>query len=156
MAEFLRSIKLQSLYQQRGSAQATLSEQLATFGDKYPKVIEARTRLAAMNGLLEKQVSEPSEEILQAAGENVTPATVVFSGPKPKLVISLSLVLGLMVGIGVALWLEQVRWWGTICQYYMRSSIPSWPLNSPDAPGTAVQAAGIPQTQPISPRGDAG
>jgi uncharacterized protein involved in exopolysaccharide biosynthesis len=145
VAEFLRSIKLQSLYQQRGSAQGALSEQLGTFGDKHPKVIEARKRLAAMDGLLEEQVTEPSEEILQTAGENVTQATVVLSGPKPKLVIGLFLVVGLMVGIGFALWLERVRWWGKFCQYYIRSSVPSWPLHSPEAPDTAVQVAGNPR-----------
>src|SRR4029077_7101211 len=36
VAEFLRSSKLQTLSQQRSSAEATLSRQLAMFGDKHP------------------------------------------------------------------------------------------------------------------------
>jgi uncharacterized protein involved in exopolysaccharide biosynthesis len=146
VAEFLRSNKLQGLYQQRSSAEATLSEQLATFGDKHPKVIEARMRLAAADDLLKEQLSKSSPEILQAAGENVTQAMAVLSGPNPKFVIGLFLLVGLVVGIGVALWLERVRWWGALSQYYTSSSIPSWPLDSPEVPDTAVQMPNVPQT----------
>jgi uncharacterized protein involved in exopolysaccharide biosynthesis len=147
VAEFLRSIHLQSLYQQRSFAQAALSEQLSTFGDKHPKVIEARTRLAAVVGLLQEQLNEPPEEILQAAGENVTRGPAVLTGPKPKLVIGLSLIVGLMFGIGLALWLERARWWEAVSQYYVRSSIPYWPVDSIEAPGTVLQVAGIPHAQ---------
>ena len=40
VAEFLRSSKLQTLSQQRSSAEATLSRQLAKFGEKHPRVAE--------------------------------------------------------------------------------------------------------------------
>ena len=74
VAEFLRSSKLQTLSQQRSSAEATLSRQLAKFGDKHPRVTQAKMRLAATDDLLKKQLSEAPEVLLQAAGENVTKA----------------------------------------------------------------------------------
>jgi uncharacterized protein involved in exopolysaccharide biosynthesis len=119
VAEYLRSIKLQTLSQQRSSAQASLSKQLATFGDKHPKVTEARGRLAAADNLLEEQLSKSSEEILQAAGQSVSlaQATTIPSSPNSPFVIGLSLLVGLVVGIGLALWLERARWWGALSQY---------------------------------------
>ena len=74
VAEFLRSSKLQTLSQQRSSAEATLSRQLAKFGDKHPRVTQAKMRLAATDDLLKEQLSEAPEVLLQAAGENVTKA----------------------------------------------------------------------------------
>jgi uncharacterized protein involved in exopolysaccharide biosynthesis len=119
VAEYLRSTKLQTLSQQRSSAQASLSKQLSTFGDKHPKVTEARGRLAAADNLLEEQLSKSSEEILQAAGQNVTLAqpTTIPSSPSPLFVVGLSLLAGLVVGTGLALWLERGRWWGALSQY---------------------------------------
>ena len=84
VAECLRSTRLQTLSQQRSSAQAALSEQLATFGDKHPKVTQARMRLADADNLLKEQLSKASEEILQAGGQNVTiaRANAIPSSPK--------------------------------------------------------------------------
>ena len=79
VAEFLRSSKLQTLSQQRSSAEATLSRQLAKFGVKYPRVAQTRMVLAATDDLLKDQLSKVPEAILQAAGENVTKAIVVPS-----------------------------------------------------------------------------
>ena len=110
VAEFLRSSKLQMLSLQRSSAEATLSRQLAKFGDKHPRVTEAKMRLAATDDLLKEQLSEAPEVILQAAGENVTKAIAAPSSPKPPFVIGLLLLVGLVVGIAVALWLERSRW----------------------------------------------
>ena len=139
VAEYLRITKLQTLSQYRSSAQAKLSKQLATFGDKHPKVMETRVQLAAANNLLEEQTSKSSKEILQAAGPNVTlaQATTIRSSPNPPFVIGLSLLVGLVVGIGVALWLERGRWWRALSQY-----LP----DVPEVPGTAVQMPGATQT----------
>jgi uncharacterized protein involved in exopolysaccharide biosynthesis len=139
VAEYLRSTKLQTLSEHRSSAQANLSKQLATFGDKHPKVTKARVQLAAADNLLEEQLSKSSEEILQAAGPNVALAqtTTIPSSPNPPFVIGLSLLGGLVVGIGVALWLERGRWWRALSQY-----LP----DVPEVPGTAVQMPGATQT----------
>ena len=47
VVEFLRTTSLQKLSGQRAAAQAALTENLATLGDKHPKVREARMRLAS-------------------------------------------------------------------------------------------------------------
>lgn len=111
VAELLRSTRLQGLFQQRYSAQATLSNQLAKFGEKHPKVAELRTQLAATNDSLEKQMNESREAILQAAGENVTKAVASPSGPTPIFVVGLLLIFGLVIGVATSLWLERSRWW---------------------------------------------
>ena len=89
VAEFLRSCKLQMLSQQRSSAEASLSRQLAMFGDKHPRVAQAKMRLVATDNLLKEQLSEAPEALLQAAGENITKAIAAPSSPKPRFVISL-------------------------------------------------------------------
>jgi uncharacterized protein involved in exopolysaccharide biosynthesis len=111
VAELLRSTTLQNLFQQRSAAQATLSKQLAKFGDKHPDVVQARMRLAALDGLLKDEVSETSEAILLRAGENVTKAISTRSSPKPLFVLGLLLFIGLLIGSTAALWLERHRWW---------------------------------------------
>ena len=116
VAEILRSIKLQILSQQRSSTQASLSESLATFGDKFPRVIEAKLQLAAINSLLKKWHGERCEEILRSAGENVTQATALPS-TRRRLVVALHLLIGVAISIGVALWLERARWWSALSRY---------------------------------------
>lgn len=120
VAELLRSTKLQTLFQQRSAAQASLSKQLAKFGDKYPGVAQARISVAATDDLLKEQLSENPDAILQAAGENVTKAIATPSSPNPPFVIGLLLLLGLAAGTGLALWLERGRWWTTFSRYYAR------------------------------------
>ena len=122
LAEFLRSSKLQTLSQLRSTAEATLSRELAKFGDKYPRVTQAKLRLAATDDLIKKQFSEAPEVLLQHAGENVTNAIAVPSWPKPRFVIGLFLLVGLVVGIAVALWLERSRW-GEAFSRYVRPSL---------------------------------
>ena len=118
VAEFLRSTKLQMLSQQRSTAQAALIKQLAKFGDKHPRVAEARLGVAAFDDLMKGQLDTTPESILQAAGENVTKAIVGPAGPKTHFVIGLSLLIGLMFGVGTVLWLERNRWWAAFSQYY--------------------------------------
>ena len=84
-AELLRSTRLQVLSQQRSFAQATLSNQLAKFGEKHPKVTELRTQLAAMSDSLNEQLNESPDAILRGAGENVTKAIAAPSRPHSDL-----------------------------------------------------------------------
>lgn len=107
VAEVLRSTRVQTLFQQRAYIQAKLSNQLARFGEKHPKVAELRTQLATMNDSLERQTSESPESILQTAGENVTKAVAAPSSPHPLRVIGLFLLFSLLISTGVALWLER-------------------------------------------------
>ena len=121
VAEFLRSAKIQTLSQQRYFAQAILSKQLSRFGDKHPRVAEARLLLAATDDLLKEQLNQAPEAVLQAAGENVTEARAAVPSSPKSFVIGLFLLVGLCVGFGVALWLERDRWW-VASQYHVRPS----------------------------------
>jgi uncharacterized protein involved in exopolysaccharide biosynthesis len=116
-AELLRNARLQQLSQQRAYAEATLAQQLAKFGDKHPRVADARMKLAATNGLLKDQLSEAPEAVVQAAGENVTQATSHPSSPRTVFVIGLLLLIGLVIGICASLWLEHDRWWQAFSRY---------------------------------------
>jgi len=109
VAEFLRTNSLQKLSGQRAAAQAALSEDLATLGDKHPKVQEARMRLASIDRLTKEELSKSPEDIEKLAGENITfaEASVIPSSPNPPLIIGFALVVGLAGGIGRALWLER-------------------------------------------------
>ena len=61
VAEFLRSVKLQALAQQRAAAQGALAKQLATFGPKHPKVGEAKARLASLDDLVTDELNKNSK-----------------------------------------------------------------------------------------------
>jgi uncharacterized protein involved in exopolysaccharide biosynthesis len=120
VAEFLRTTKLQTLSLQRSSAANTLARQLAVFGDKHPKVMTAKMRLAAADDLLKKQLDQAPNLILRNAGENITIATAGPSRPSTLLVVAFLLLVGLMVGTAVALWLERRRWSEAFLRYYAR------------------------------------
>jgi len=111
VAELLRSTRLQVLFQQRYNAQAELSLQLAKFGEKHPKVAALRTQLAATDETLKRQMNESPEAILQDAGEYVNGSTAVSAPPTSRFVIGLFLLVGLVLGLGVALWLDRRKWW---------------------------------------------
>ena len=117
VAEFLRSSKLQMLSELRSSTEATLTRRLAMFGDQHPRVIESKMRLVAIDQSLKEQLSEAPEVLLQAAGENVTEAIAVASRPKRRFVIGFVLLVGLVVGIAVALRLERSAWTEAFSRY---------------------------------------
>jgi uncharacterized protein involved in exopolysaccharide biosynthesis len=111
VAELLRSTRLQVLFQQRYNAQAELSLQLAKFGEKHPKVAALRTQLAATDESLKRQMNESPEAILKDAGEYVNGSTAMPAPPTSGFVIRLFMLVGLVLGLGVALWLERRQWW---------------------------------------------
>jgi polysaccharide biosynthesis transport protein len=121
VAEFLRSSKLQALSEQRALAEANLSRLHAKFGDKHPRVALAKSRLEATDGLMKQELAKSSEEVIQAAGENVTKVVAAPSSPNPRLIVALLLLLGLTAGVGVAFWLERNRWTQAFSRYNARS-----------------------------------
>jgi uncharacterized protein involved in exopolysaccharide biosynthesis len=118
VVELLRSIKLQQLLQQRSVALVSLSKQLGKFGEKHPGVAAAKMRLQAADQGLKAELAEPGEAILNSAGENVTPAVAVLSGPRPAFVLGLLLFAGFVAGASAALFLERGRWWRIFSSYY--------------------------------------
>lgn len=108
VAELLRSTALATLYRQRSWEQSRLSTLLAQLGDKHANVAQAKMRLVATDDLIKEQLSKSEEEILQAAGENVTEA--VGLPVSRKSLIGLFLLIGLTISLGVGLWLERATW----------------------------------------------
>jgi uncharacterized protein involved in exopolysaccharide biosynthesis len=120
VTEFLRASRLQTLSLKRSLAAATLSQQLAIFGDKHPKAIKAKMRLAAADEQLKSQLGESPDAIRQNVGENVTMAIAAPAKPKMPLVIGLLLLVGLSLGAAAALWLERQRWADGFLRFYNR------------------------------------
>ena len=89
VAKFLRSCKLQMLSEQRSLAEAALSRALAMFGDKHPRVIHAKMRLAATDNLMKEQLSERSRGAPASCRRNK--AITASASPNPRFVISLLL-----------------------------------------------------------------
>jgi uncharacterized protein involved in exopolysaccharide biosynthesis len=118
-AEFLRSSNIQMLTQQRSAAEAALTKELVKFGDKHPRVMQAKVRLATLDELIKKRLSEAPAVLLQAAGEKVTKATAttLTLSPNPPFVIGLLLAIGLMAAVAVALYLERNKWTDTFSHY---------------------------------------
>jgi uncharacterized protein involved in exopolysaccharide biosynthesis len=111
VAEFVREIELQKLSEQQAVAKRTLSTTLETFGEKHPQVRVAQVRLAAAEDLLRAEWNKKPEEILRDAGERITVAQpdAVPSSPNPPVIIFLSLIVGLVAGLGCALYLPGRR-----------------------------------------------
>jgi hypothetical protein len=78
--------------------------------------------MAATDDLLKEQLSEAPEVILQSAGKNVTSAIAARSSPKPPFVIGLFLLVGLVVSVAVALWLERSTLAEAFSRYYAKPS----------------------------------
>lgn len=116
-AELLRNTNLQKLSQQRAYAEAILAQQLAKFGDKHPRVIDARMKLAATDSRLKEQLSKTPDAILDAAGDNVIRATAGPSGRKSVFILGVALMLGIVLALGRCLWLERNRWWSALSRY---------------------------------------
>jgi uncharacterized protein involved in exopolysaccharide biosynthesis len=103
VAEFLQTTALDMLSVQRTSAQETLSENLAAFGDKHPNVKMAMARLAALDADVEAQ--KGAEWSFTLAQANAVP-----SRPNPWFCIGLALLLGLMGGIALAILAPNAGW----------------------------------------------
>ena len=89
-----------------GLAKRALSETLATFGEKHPKVMEAKERLEAADALLREQLEKTTAEAICRATEdgNVSLARVVSvpSSPKPLVCIGVALLIGVVGGVLIA------------------------------------------------------
>jgi uncharacterized protein involved in exopolysaccharide biosynthesis len=105
VTEALRSAALQMLWAQRDMAQVALTHLLATFGERHPKVAEARLLVETMDARVQEMVGKSPEEIRQNAGEYVSFAQVVRvpTSPDPVLFVGIALLAGLIVGVYLAI-----------------------------------------------------
>ena len=105
--EYLRDKWMQRKYGAVGAAEAELARQLTVNGEKHPKVLQAADALDAaradLNALLGstddgKALVGPDEGV-KFAVPNRTPTS-----PKGKVVLGLACMLGLLAGLGLAIW----------------------------------------------------
>jgi uncharacterized protein involved in exopolysaccharide biosynthesis len=113
VVEFREAINRQFLSQQRDSAERALSESLATFGQKHPKVMEAKARLQAVDALLTEQSEQRTTEGFDRAAEdgNVSLAQPVTipSSPNTVAYVGVALFIGAVGGILLAVFRSPPR-----------------------------------------------
>jgi uncharacterized protein involved in exopolysaccharide biosynthesis len=94
----------------QGGPYRTVTQQLAVYGDKHPKTLQAVAELgaaraafeAAMNPQDGDQSEIANDQRVKLAVANETPTS-----PKGFVIFGLSLLSGLLAGIGMAIWLDR-------------------------------------------------
>jgi uncharacterized protein involved in exopolysaccharide biosynthesis len=105
--EYLRDKWIQRKYGAVNAAEAELGRQLAVNGDKHPKVLQAADALDAaradlktfMGSTDDGQALVGPDEGVKFAVPNRTPTS-----PKGKVVLGVACMLGLLAGVGLAIW----------------------------------------------------
>jgi uncharacterized protein involved in exopolysaccharide biosynthesis len=110
LSEALRVQSITRLNNQFAAAQRSFKDLALTFGEQHPTMARAASNLAAAKQRLEnqqQQIEAWSDADLSAAG-NVVPAAVntVPTYPKPRIIMTLSVVIGLLAGAALALLLD--------------------------------------------------
>jgi uncharacterized protein involved in exopolysaccharide biosynthesis len=108
--EYLREKIIQRRLDTANSAEAELRQQLAVYGDKHPKTLQAMAELdaaraafeAAMNSQDGDQSEIASDQRVTLAVPNETPTS-----PKGLMIFGLSLLLGLLAAVGLAIRLDR-------------------------------------------------
>ncbi len=107
--EYLRDKTIQRRQDAVAAAEGELGRQLAAYGEKHPKVLKAADELVEARAALKEAISAQdgrpetfvSGESIKLAVPNRTPTS-----PRGRVILALSVVLGLMAGIGLALWCD--------------------------------------------------
>jgi uncharacterized protein involved in exopolysaccharide biosynthesis len=107
--EYLRDKTIQRRQDAVAAAEGELGRQLATYGEKHPNVLKAADALvearAALKEAISPQDGRPETfvggESIKLAVPNRTPTS-----PRGRVILGLSVILGLMAGIGLALWCD--------------------------------------------------
>jgi uncharacterized protein involved in exopolysaccharide biosynthesis len=110
--EYLRDKAIQRNLDRVNSAEAELRKQLEVYGDKHPKTLQAAAERdaarvsfeAAMNPQDGDQDAIASDPSVKPAVPNYTPAS-----PKGFVILGLSLLSGLLAGIGLAIWRDRTE-----------------------------------------------
>jgi uncharacterized protein involved in exopolysaccharide biosynthesis len=108
--EYLRDKAIQRRLGKVNSAEVELERQLAVYGDKHPKILQAAEGLNAARASLEGAMSPQddnrneiaSEQSVRLAVPNRTPTS-----PKGFLILGLSFLSALLAGIGLAIWRDR-------------------------------------------------
>ena len=108
--EYLRDKDIQRRLDIVSSAEAELGRQLAVYGDKHPKTLQAAEGLDAARASLKAAMSPQdggqdkvtSDESVKLAVPNRTPTS-----PKGFVILGLSFLSALLAGIGLAIWRDR-------------------------------------------------
>ena len=108
--EYLRDKAIQRRLDRVNSAEAELREQLAVYGDKHPKTLQAAEGLDAARASLKAAMSPQdggqdevtSDESVRLAVPNRTPTS-----PKGFVILGLAFLSALLAGIGLAIWRDR-------------------------------------------------
>jgi capsular polysaccharide biosynthesis protein len=108
-AEYVRNKYMQRKQDAVTAAESELARQLAVYGDKHPKVLQAtddldvaRAALKAVMAAGDGQDAVLTDESVKLAMPNRTPTS-----PKGFVILGLSFLLSLLAGIGLAVWSDR-------------------------------------------------
>jgi uncharacterized protein involved in exopolysaccharide biosynthesis len=107
--EYLRDKAIQRELDRLNSADAKLRQQLTVYGDKHPKALQAAEELDAARAAF-AAVMNPQDGDQGAAGDQSVKLAVpnqTPTSPNGLAILALSLLAGLLAGIGLAIWLDR-------------------------------------------------
>lgn len=125
VTEYLRYKAKQRRLEKIDHAEVELRQQLAVYGDKHPKVLQAIAELDAerasvefaMNPQDDDQDAVANDRSVRLAVPNQTPTS-----PKGSVILGLSFLLALLAGIGLALWRDRKNTEGKQTVDYLSAS----------------------------------
>ena len=108
--EYVRNKEIQRRLDKFGAAEGQLQQQLAVYGDKHPKTIRAVEERDAARISFEAAMSPQNgdqdeigpDQSVKLAEPNLTPTS-----PNGLMILAMSLLAGLLAGIGLAIWLDR-------------------------------------------------
>lgn len=109
VTEYLRDKIRQRRLSKAISAEAALREQLAVYGDKHPKTLQAAAELEAVRSALDTANSDDGDQYEVANDQSVKLAVPNHTPTSPKgfVVFGLLLLSALLAGIGFAVWRDR-------------------------------------------------
>ncbi|MGZ5871405.1 MAG: hypothetical protein ACXWKP_04750 [Bradyrhizobium sp.] len=108
--EYLRDKAIQRRLDKISSAEAELRQQLAVFGDKHPKTLQAVAELDAERASMEAAMNPQDGDQDDAAGDQSVKLAVpnqTPTSPKGFVILGLSFLSALLAGIGLAIWRDR-------------------------------------------------
>jgi uncharacterized protein involved in exopolysaccharide biosynthesis len=107
--EYVHDKAIQRGLDRLNSAEADLRQEQAVYGAKHPKTLQAAAELDAARTMLEAANSQDSAQDEIAGGQSVKLAVPNQTPTSPNgfVIFVLSLLFGLIAGIGLAIWLDR-------------------------------------------------
>jgi uncharacterized protein involved in exopolysaccharide biosynthesis len=110
VAEYLRDKVRQRRLDRISSAEVELRQQLAVYGDKHPKTLQAVAELEAERASLEsplKPQDSDQDELASDQGFKLAVPNQTPTSPNGSVILALSFLSALLAGIGLAVWRDR-------------------------------------------------